>query len=86
MCLQSRHLAENDAPAPVRCCDLYVRIEAEFREMPGLTLTLPQASRLFGVEAGQCRDVLEQLIDVGWLVTNGHAFAMRRPAPARSVA
>ena len=29
--------------------DLAVRIRAEFAEMPGLKLTLPQASRLFNV-------------------------------------
>jgi hypothetical protein len=30
--------------------DLETRIRAEFAEMPGLKLTLPQASRLFNVE------------------------------------
>ena len=26
------------------------RVRAEFEEMPGMTLTMPQASRLFGLE------------------------------------
>ena len=30
--------------------NLYARIRAEYREMPGLRLTLPQASRLFSLE------------------------------------
>ena len=30
--------------------DLHVRIHAEYREMPGLKLTLAQASRLFNLE------------------------------------
>ena len=42
---------------------LVVRIRGEFIEMPGLTLTLPQASRLFGLEAATCRDVIGALVD-----------------------
>ena len=30
--------------------DLHVRIHAEYQEMPGLKLTLAQASRLFNLE------------------------------------
>ena len=36
---------------------LYARIEAEYREMPGLTLTLPQAARLFSLETARCERV-----------------------------
>ena len=37
---------------------LYVRIEAEYREMPGQALTLPQAARLFNLEPARCERVL----------------------------
>ena len=55
--------------------DLCTRIRAEFREMPGLKLTLPQASRLFSIEATQCERVLGALVYAGELATDGTAFA-----------
>lgn len=41
---------------------LVTRVRAEFNEMPGLRLTLPQAQRLWGVEPGICRSVVELLV------------------------
>lgn len=38
------------------------RIRAEFLEMPGLGLTLDQASRLCGVERDLCKMLLEALV------------------------
>jgi hypothetical protein len=38
------------------------RVRTEFIEMPGLRLTLPQASRLWGLEPPACRDVIDVLI------------------------
>jgi hypothetical protein len=38
------------------------RIRAEFREMPGMALTLAQASRLFGLDHEECRTVLDRLV------------------------
>ena len=43
------------------------RILAEFEEMPGLTLTIPQASRLFGLDEARCRLVLDALVDLAYL-------------------
>lgn len=43
------------------------RISAEFLEMPGLCLTLTQASRLFGLEQTECSVVLKSLIEEGFL-------------------
>lgn len=40
---------------------LVARFGGEFREMPGLRLTLPQAARLFGVQADVAFDVLDEL-------------------------
>jgi hypothetical protein len=43
--------------------ELLVRIEAEYREMPGLSLTVPQAERLWGLDATTCASVLTVLIE-----------------------
>jgi hypothetical protein len=40
-----------------------VRVAGEYREMPGLSLTLPQAARLLGLERSTCELVLAHLID-----------------------
>ena len=58
--------------------DLYMRVQAEFREMPGLILTLPQAARLFSIERGHCERVLGVLVDAGHLATDGQAFVSAR--------
>jgi hypothetical protein len=53
------------------------RVRAEFREMPGLRLTLLQASRLFDIDPVQCEQVLAALVRSGLLATDGKAFARR---------
>lgn len=54
--------------------DLHVRIRAEFAEMPGLKLTLPQASRLFNIDAVRCGRALDQLVASGSLSIARGAF------------
>lgn len=51
------------------------RVRAEFREMPGLTLTLPQAARLFSIDPERCERVLATLVEAGYLARTGTAFA-----------
>ena len=55
--------------------DLRMRISAEFREMPGLKVTLVQVARLFSVEPARCERVLGALVERGVLATDGRAFA-----------
>ncbi len=43
------------------------RVLAEFEEMPGMTLNLRQASRLFGLSEDVCRVVLDVLVDSSYL-------------------
>jgi hypothetical protein len=43
------------------------RVRAGFEEMPGMTLTMPQASRLFGLEPHLCQTVVEQLVVCSFL-------------------
>ena len=44
------------------------RIDSEYREMPGMRLTLAQAARLWGVPAPQCLALLGALVERGRLV------------------
>ena len=44
-----------------------LRIRAEYRDMPGLSLTLPQAARLWHLEPGVCEYLLEGLVAQGVL-------------------
>ena len=43
--------------------DLFRRIEGEFRERPGLTVTLPQAARLWGLDCTTCELALAALVE-----------------------
>ena len=53
---------------------LLFRIRAEFAEMPGLKITLRQASRLFHTEAAQCERALTSLVGMGQLARRGDSF------------
>jgi hypothetical protein len=46
------------------------RIRAEFLEMPGLCLTIEQAQRLWCLERRPCDELLNSLIDSGFLGRN----------------
>ena len=50
------------------------RIRAEFWEMPGLRLTLAQATRLWGLDVDTCRAAIDTLVAA--------AFLRRTPAGA----
>ena len=43
------------------------RVRAEFEEMPGMTLTMRQASRLFGIEPDVCRRIVDRLVTAAYL-------------------
>lgn len=43
------------------------RVRSEFIEMPGLRLTLAQATRLWGLEAAACQDVINALVGSAFL-------------------
>jgi hypothetical protein len=43
------------------------RVKAEFNEMPGLRLTVPQATRLWGMERALCLRVVEALVRASFL-------------------
>ena len=43
--------------------ELLQRIEGEYREMPGLSVTAPQAERLWGLDSTTCAFVLMTLVE-----------------------
>ena len=43
------------------------RVRAEFNEMPGMTLTVPQALKVLGLAEELCRSVVEQLVSAEYL-------------------
>jgi hypothetical protein len=47
--------------------DLRTRICNEYLEMPGLGLTVPQASRLWSTDVVSSRQVLDALVDAAFL-------------------
>jgi len=53
------------------------RIAAEFREMPGLVLTVAQASRFLDVDQASCERILSRLAKKGLLRRrDGGAYAL----------
>jgi len=60
---------------------LNLRIRSEFEEMPGTSLTVPQACRLFGMTADVGAGVLRTLVDDGVLrVTRDGRYLLRSSA------
>lgn len=53
---------------------LVARIKAEYREMPGLSLTRTQAQRLWQLDESTCRTILSGLVASGFLqlTAKGH--------------
>lgn len=63
-------LGASVAPEPRMCSSvatLIDRVRAEFIEMPGLELTLPQAARLWNLTLDDSRSILEVLTSAGFL-------------------
>jgi hypothetical protein len=56
------------------------RITAEFRDMPGLVLSLKQASRFLGVDQAACARILAALTKSGVLRrTDAESYGRREP-------
>ena len=58
------------------------RIRREFEEMPGMSLTLVQATRLFGIPSEGCSRILLQLVDNGLLRLTPDGRYSLRPVTA----
>ena len=51
--------------------ELSERVRGEYREMPGLQLTLAQASRLWNTNITVSQDVLDALVETAFLRRSG---------------
>ena len=55
-------------------------IRGEFQEIPGLHLTKPQVQRLWGLDGPTCDELLDALVDGGFLRrTQTGAYVRREP-------
>jgi hypothetical protein len=61
--------------------ELARRVRGEFMEMPGLRLNVPQAQRLWGLDAVRCEAVLDELVEGGVLTRSERGYSLRRNAP-----
>jgi hypothetical protein len=59
------------------------RVRGEYREMPGLRLTLPQACRLWQVAGPACESVLEALVNEGFLLKTSQGAYVAGPTELR---
>jgi hypothetical protein len=70
-----------------RASDVIERIRAEYRELPTLRLTLPQAQRLWGLDSNTCVEVLTELVEMKFLRRTRDGSFVRadvsRPAAGR---
>src|SRR5438105_14958854 len=62
----------SDSPMPTME-DVIQRVVAEYREMPGLRLTVEQVGRLCGIERAICQRVLDALVGATILRVTSHA-------------
>jgi hypothetical protein len=56
---------------------LAIRISTEFQEMPGLTLTVPQARRLWGLAPEVCDRVVDVLVGRSVLKRSGTRLSLK---------
>jgi hypothetical protein len=65
------------SPHSAPLAGLLQRVRDEYREMPGLKLTNPQATRLFGVAPSVCAAVLRALVRENFLTRSGEGEFVR---------
>ena len=60
-----------------RMLSLLQRIQGEYREMPGLSLTVDQAGRLWGLDRNTCSVALSKLTELHVLRRTDRGFYIR---------
>jgi DNA-binding IclR family transcriptional regulator len=68
-------IPESDVPS--RWVAIMQRVRTEYEEMPGLSVTVAQASRLWNIDAATTREVLNAMVDVGYLSAGPRGFTLR---------
>jgi hypothetical protein len=64
-------------PSHTAFVELLLRIQGEYREMPGLCLTTEQARRLWALDASTCESALRVLLDQGVLTLTAKGTYVR---------
>ena len=75
------HTPARESPEAGGSATLRGRIQAEYVEMPGLTQTLSQSMRLWGLTVAQSERLLAELVDAGFLVRDGRGAYRRLGCP-----
>ena len=57
--------------------DVIRRVQGEYKEMPGLRLTMAQAQRLWGLDRAACDALLAALVDAKFLFRTRDGAFMR---------
>ena len=52
------------------------RVDADYLEMPGLSVTLPQGCRLWSLSPALCRSILDQMVARGRLKRRGDQYSL----------
>jgi hypothetical protein len=74
----ARRIDRSESAGSESAATLMGRVRGEYREMPGLCLTIPQACRLWQIDRADCERVLGALTAEGFLArTAGGAFIAR---------
>jgi hypothetical protein len=68
-----------NATCPDGGLEILQRIREEYADLPGLTLTLRQAARLWDLDLGQSALLLGELMTEGFLVYDAQTGAFKRP-------
>ena len=71
------NITGQSAAVPTRL-GVITMIDAEFREMPGLALSVPEAARLWRLDLRLADQVLDELSDRGVLVRDSRGVYHRR--------
>lgn len=72
MNIQTQESCTTTVFTPFRQMELLSRVRGEFREMPGLRLSLEQAMRLWSLDRATCVSVLDQLRSTKFLALDSN--------------
>jgi len=64
-------------------CELVIRIRGEYREMPGLRLTIAEACRLWQMDSAACEAALHTLVGEGFLARTSRGAFIAMPTTSR---
>jgi len=74
-----RRLSRGTSDGGPSRAQIVARIVDEYHDMPGLSLNVPQAARLFGIGQRTCHAVLDDLVRTGQLQLQNGLYKTRVP-------